>query len=172
MKAQIHLAAEEATRRGENRTNYKNKKPYCWAVKTEAQIKEEEKTYQKWLTTGDQEDRRECRRQTYETKKKQARDAWKTFKNLRQNTHEQVKIEPIKKDKWVKVYSELLQEKRRLYIPPSYERKERQTHVEETTENGIRDAEELAKTDKLDVLGREGSEGPQHNIDNIKKQQH
>ncbi|KAF2887122.1 hypothetical protein ILUMI_19051, partial [Ignelater luminosus] len=64
-----------------------------------------------------------------------AREAWKTLKNLQQNIHELVKIEPIKRDEWVKHYSELLQEKRKPYIPPSYERKGR--HMQRMNEARI-----------------------------------
>uniref|UniRef100_A0A6P7GQS5 TBC1 domain family member 19-like n=1 Tax=Diabrotica virgifera virgifera TaxID=50390 RepID=A0A6P7GQS5_DIAVI len=44
-----------------------------------------------------------------------AREAWKTLRNLRQNTHKRVKMDPIQKDECVK-YSELLQEKKCLYV--------------------------------------------------------
>lgn len=66
-----------------------------------------------------------------------AREVWKTLKNFRQNTHERVGIEPIQMDEWVTYYPQLLQEKRYLYTPTIYEIRDRQTQIEEISENVI-----------------------------------
>lgn len=48
----------------------------------------------------------------------------------------------------VKYYSELLQDRRNLYITSSYVRKEKQTHVEEIAENEITNALTKMKNNK------------------------
>jgi hypothetical protein len=143
LKDNLHQAAKEAL--GEETCKYNtNKQPYWWSDTIEKAVNEKRAAYNKWLATGDTEDRktytqnknsvkkvvkeqknifwnRKCDEVDSEIGGSRSRSAWKVIKSLRQNTRDTVGMDPTGLTKWKKHYEELLTENRDEYKKVNYE---------------------------------------------------
>jgi len=151
LKKKIHEAALEALGTKE-KTKYNNS---WWSEDLTELIEEKKQLYLKWLTTKDNEDRKNYNRQKYIVKKEtkrmkntawenkcaeinsliggsRSREAWRTINSLRNNTKEKRKINPIKIEKWKDYYNNLLKEQRRDYINTQTDANETESNEVET----------------------------------------
>lgn len=170
LKDCIHQAAFESL--GEiSSTKPRSSSCYWWNEELEEVVSEKRALYQKWLATGDREDRRMYARCNYLVKKlvkqeknsfwekkcsevdqqlgsSRSRAAWKTLKALRTNTREKRVIDPIEMEDWMRYYEGLLTEDRGPYNKVSYETETLDSECEDITMEDVCKALRSAKNNK------------------------
>lgn len=147
LKQKLHKSAMEAL--GEKERRSRN---FWWTGEIAKLVEEKKKLYFKWLASKDTEDQKQYNRYKYIVKKEvkrmkneawsnkcaqissmvggsRSREAWKTINNLRKNTNETKKINPLKAEVWKEYYSNLLTESRKEYLDTKLNKINIEEHV-------------------------------------------